>query len=394
MNDELLISVIVPIYNVESYLRECLDSICRQTFRNLEIILVDDGSTDGSCRICEEFREKDSRVILLRKKNGGLVSARKAGMAASSGQYISFVDGDDWISHDMYETLAMLVHENGFPDMLAFGLVEEYKDRSRYVRNSYPPGLYRVNEGAFQAETAMMTDVFFQWKLLPHLCDKLIKAEILEKELSRISEKIEFGEDAASTFSCIGQTETLLVTECCPYHYRQREGSIVKSMKEQEYGNFQDIYRLLCPVVASRQLHCYLFFLLLLKGYTKIGSGMCLFPFEEIKTNERVFLYGAGGFGKVLHEYIERYSHLMLMGWTDKNAKRYHDMGYPITPYESVFTAEYDHVIIAILNETVCREIEEELVSRGVAPDKILFITRDRMERLPLPEWVTDGYII
>lgn len=390
MDNKLLISVIVPIYNVEAYLQECLDSICGQTFQNLEIILVDDGSTDGSYQICKEFQKKDPRVILLHKNNGGLISARKAGVAVSKGQYISFVDGDDWISCDMYQTLVSLIQGNGFPDMLAFGLVEEYKDHSIYIRNNFPLGFYRVNEGAFQAETAIMTDVFFQWKLLPHLCDKLIKAQILKKMLPRVSEKIEFGEDAACVFSSIGAMETLLIADCCPYHYRQRENSIVKSMKEQDPGNFQDIYGLLRSVMDIRQLHCYLFFLLLLKGYAKIDSNMCLFPFGEINVNERIFLYGAGGFGKVLYEYIERSSHLSLVGWTDKNYKYYRDMGYPITLYESVFTADYDYVVIAILNETLCREVKEEFISKGIDPDKILYITKDRMERMPLPEWVTD----
>lgn len=391
MNDELLISVIVPIYNVEAYLRECLDSICNQAYRNLEIILVDDGSTDGSYRICKEFQQKDSRVILLHKENGGLVSARKAGLAAARGRYISFVDGDDWISPGMYEALTVLLRENSFPDILAFGLVEEYENRSKYTRNRFPSGLYRVNEGAFQAETALMTDVFFQHKLLPHLCDKLIRAELLAKHLPKVPDIVEFGEDAACIFSFIGTVETLLIADCCPYHYRQRENSIAKSAKERAHGNFQEIYRLLRPAVDSGQLHCYLFFALLLKGYNKIGSGMRLFPFEEVRANERIFLYGAGGFGKILHKYMEQSGDLSLAGWTDKNDKYYQDLGYPVASYESIFSTEYDHIVIAILNEAVCGEIKEKLVSEGIAPDKILYITRDRIQGQPLPEWVTGG---
>lgn len=392
MNDELVISVIVPVYNTETYLRECLDSICGQSYRDLEIILVDDGSTDGSYRICEEFQQKDPRVILLHKENGGLVSARKAGLAASKGKYISFVDSDDWISPGMYEMLAALLKENGIPDVLAFGFVEEYRGRSRCVRNNFPAGFYRINEGEFQAGTAIMTDVFFQCKLLPHLWDKLIRAELLAKHLPNVSEKIVIGEDAACVFSCIGAAETLLITDCCPYHYRQQEGSLMRSTKEASYSNFQDIYRLLRPVADSRQLHCYLFNILLIKGYTKINSDMRLFPFEEIKANERIFLYGAGVFGKVLYNYIERSGDLSLAGWTDKNDRYYRDIGYPVAPYESVFAAEYDHIVIAIIDGTVCRAVKEKFVSEGIAPDKILYITRERIERQALPKWVTDEW--
>lgn len=389
MKNELLISVIVPIYNVEAYLRECLDSICSQAYPNLEIILVDDGSTDGSYRICEKFQQKDPRVILLHKENGGLVSARKAGLAVSKGQYISFVDSDDWISPGMYETLAALLQENDFPDMLAFGLVMEYNDYSRCVKNNVPAGLYRVGEGFFQAETAIMTDVFFQEKLLPHLWDKLIRAELLAKHLPKISEKIIVGEDAASVFSCVETMQTLLIADFCPYHYRQRNDSIMRSVKEQDSSNFQEIYRLFRPVLDVSQLHCYLFYLLLLKGYTKIDSSMNLFPFEEIEANERIFLYGAGVFGKVLYNYIEQNNCLSLAGWTDKSYEHYQNMGYKIAPYESVFTAKYDHIVIAITDGTICEDVKKKLVSEGIAPDKILYVTRDRIQRIPLPNWVT-----
>lgn len=94
-----LISVIVPIYNVEKYLQECLDSIINQTYKNLEIILVDDGSTDNSGIICNEYAKKDNRIKVIHKKNGGLSSARNAGMdECSVGGYITFVDSDDWLN--------------------------------------------------------------------------------------------------------------------------------------------------------------------------------------------------------------------------------------------------------------------------------------------------------
>ena len=97
------ISVIVPIYNVKEYLDKCISSICNQTYKNLEIILVDDGSTDGSATICDAFAKKDDRIVVIHKENGGLTSTRKAGVNIATGKYIGFVDGDDWIDEDMYE---------------------------------------------------------------------------------------------------------------------------------------------------------------------------------------------------------------------------------------------------------------------------------------------------
>ena len=100
-----LISVIVPVYNVEKYLKRCVDSLLKQTYSNLEIILVDDGSTDSSCTMCDFYGAKDERVIVIHKKNGGLSSARNAGIEIAKGRYVGFIDSDDWISPETYEVL-------------------------------------------------------------------------------------------------------------------------------------------------------------------------------------------------------------------------------------------------------------------------------------------------
>ena len=105
MNNRPLISVIVPIYNVERYLKQCIDSIIVQTYSNLEIILVDDGSLDACPQICDDYAKKDKRIRVLHKKNGGLSDARNAGLEIASGQYVGFVDSDDYIGPTMYEKL-------------------------------------------------------------------------------------------------------------------------------------------------------------------------------------------------------------------------------------------------------------------------------------------------
>jgi len=108
-----LISIIIPIYKVEDYIRCCIDSILSQTYKNLEIILVDDGSPDNCGSVCEEYSLKDKRIKVIYKKNGGLSSARNAGLDIASGEYIGFVDSDDWIENDMYESLynAIIFHK-------------------------------------------------------------------------------------------------------------------------------------------------------------------------------------------------------------------------------------------------------------------------------------------
>ena len=104
-----MISIIIPVYKTEPYLRKCVDSVLAQTYTNLEVILVDDGSPDDCGKICDEYAAKDSRVKVIHKENGGLSSARNCGLDVATGKYIGFVDSDDWIDPDMYETLLGLL---------------------------------------------------------------------------------------------------------------------------------------------------------------------------------------------------------------------------------------------------------------------------------------------
>lgn len=106
------LSIVVPVYNVEQYLHKCVDSILSQTFRDYELILVDDGSTDGSSRICDDYKGKDGRICVLHKENGGLSDARNYGIEHSNGEYIAFVDSDDWIDSGMYESMMSAIVEN------------------------------------------------------------------------------------------------------------------------------------------------------------------------------------------------------------------------------------------------------------------------------------------
>lgn len=130
----VLISVIVPIYKVEQYLPQCIDSIINQTYRNIEIILVDDGSPDHSGSICEEYAKRDSRLRVFHKKNGGLSDARNYGIKRAAGEYIGFVDSDDWLEPDMYELLVNLAEEER-ADIINCGYYFEYPQKKLAVNS-------------------------------------------------------------------------------------------------------------------------------------------------------------------------------------------------------------------------------------------------------------------
>ena len=138
MKNNITVSIVVPVYNAKPYLVKCLDSVVNQTLDNVEIIIIDDGSTDGSSEICQEYAAKDSRIIYYKKENEGLAAARQDGMERASGEYVGFVDSDDWLELNMYERMYTVAKEND-ADVVFCNC---YKDESS--KNSYylEPGVY------------------------------------------------------------------------------------------------------------------------------------------------------------------------------------------------------------------------------------------------------------
>ena len=138
------LSVIVPVYNTEKYLRECVDSILAQTFTDFELILVDDGSTDGSGAICDEYAGKDSRIRVIHQENGGATLARRSGVRIAQGEYVAFVDSDDWIAQHIYQNMMEKAETCG-ADVILCDIVLETQTNQVVVHSDYLPGLYAGN---------------------------------------------------------------------------------------------------------------------------------------------------------------------------------------------------------------------------------------------------------
>ena len=138
-----IISVIIPVYKVEPYLRKCVDSVCNQTFRDLEIILVDDGSPDNCGKICDEYAAKDNRIVVIHKENGGISSARNAGIDIAQGEFLGFVDSDDWIEPDMYEFL----YNNLIQEDADISVCGGYEHRDDRITDLIDPSIRAVASG-------------------------------------------------------------------------------------------------------------------------------------------------------------------------------------------------------------------------------------------------------
>ena len=184
-----VLSVIVPVYNVEKYLDRCIKSIAGQTYTNLEIILVDDGSTDHCREICDEWSRKDTRIQVLHKKNGGLVSARKAGLKTASGQYIAYVDSDDWIEENMYERMMELMLCD-HSDIVTSGLIRDYENHFVSEKEKIPAGRYEGKSLDDLKGHIINTDHFFDSRLNMHITNKIFRKSMLEKYQIPLNEYI------------------------------------------------------------------------------------------------------------------------------------------------------------------------------------------------------------
>lgn len=211
------ISIIVPIYKVEPYLRQCIDSIIAQTYVNLEIILVDDGSPDNCGAICDEYAQKDNRIIVVHKANGGVSSARNAGLDYSTGEYIGFVDSDDWIASDMYETLYdNLVSTNS--DVSACGSYSVYMDSSISLFKKSEKFIFN-SEQAIREIIKLSSTRRVRWALW----SKLHKREIL-KSISFPADII-LNEDLLISCEELLKINKIVVDTAPKYYYRERKSS-------------------------------------------------------------------------------------------------------------------------------------------------------------------------
>lgn len=211
-----LVSVVVPVYNVKKYLKKCLDSLLAQTYKNLEIIVVDDGSTDGSEKIVDEYGRIYEKVKVFHKKNGGLSSARNLGIKKAHGQWLMFIDSDDYIRHDCIYKLIELVTEDDI-DIVTFNFESFSNDGSRLKHSPYwPKGIIT----GFEA-----IDDMFKNKRPAYICMSMFRTELFKKNKIKFPEGREF-EDIATRVHLLYSAKKVIYTNEKVYYYLIRKQSI------------------------------------------------------------------------------------------------------------------------------------------------------------------------
>ena len=219
MNEK--ISIIVPAYNVAGYISRCLDSILAQTYRNLEIIAIDDGSTDKTGMILDAYAEKDARIIVVHQNNTGLVMVREKGISLATGDYVGFVDGDDAVDEDMYERLLKnAIDANA--DISHCGLCV-YEIDGRKIPH-YGTGK-KIIQKSVEALGDLLEGVLFD----ASLCNKLYKKEMLHN--SCLDMTIQSNEDLLRNFTLFSRASTVVFEDFCGYQYWSRENSMSNDAK-------------------------------------------------------------------------------------------------------------------------------------------------------------------
>ncbi len=227
--EKALISVIIPVYKVEKYLEKCIQSVINQTYENLQIILVDDGSPDNCGKICDEYAKKDHRIEVIHKSNGGLSDARNKGLEIAKGEYIGFVDSDDYIEADMYEVLYNLLKQyNADVSICNFYTVSQGKISIKNADN----GINEYNR------IEILKEILLDKNIQSYAWNKLYKKELFDEIKYPIGKKYE---DIGTTFFLLEKCNKVVVTGKSEYYYINRQDSIVNNVTETTITDYIEL---------------------------------------------------------------------------------------------------------------------------------------------------------
>lgn len=374
----MLISVIVPVYNTAQYLPACLDSIINQTYRNIEIILVDDGSTDGSLEICLDYAKLDSRVIVFSGSHRGLVSARKLGVEKATGVYCAFVDSDDWVDVRLLETVFSLTEE-GCTDVVCYNMKSVDGNKVIEWRSTLPEGMYEQQELEALREVMMFDFNERCPGVIQSLATKLIKREILWSSIELVDERITMGEDAAVVYRAMLDAKRIVIINQCLYYYRTRHSSLCHTKDPAIFARisvFQEYMQSVFDGYSSKykldkQLQAYLLLLLkkgLLDAYSVKFRDLYHITVPSAELGRKIVIYGAGDVGKSFYRQLAQRLDVEIIAWVDKGLANQYVYDYKVKSPDVLNGLIFDKLLIAVKDQSVAWEIRDQL--RGFISEK------------------------
>ena len=379
-----LISVVVPIYNLDAYLYQCVSSILQQTYRNLEVILVDDGSTDNAIEICELFRKSDPRVQVISKPNGGLVSARKAGVNASKGDYLYYVDGDDWIEPDCIEQYYHHAKRDA-ADIVIGNYRREFLGNFVTMRNTMNPGYYDREAIEKSILPTMIYDgIFFNHGIRTYSWGKMYRRNIVEHLQNNVPNEVVVAEDAAVVYPAIYQAASVTLTDIVGCNYRQRPNSILKStnLDPSESRRIARAFSYLSTTLEAEssaynflhQLRAYFAATTIIRfgGFLNEEDNYRKFNFfGAIPRHSRLALYISGSFGQHVFLHIQASTSYHLAGWFDMDYQESQLLKMPVRNPKDLRVIDFDYLIVPSFDPQVHKEVHQLFDSLGLPKAKI-----------------------
>lgn len=374
------VSVIIPVYNTLNYLHKCLDSICGQTYDNLEIILVDDESTDGSGQICDEYVLRDKRVKCIHIAHSNQIGAMKAGINEASMPFVFFSDSDDWIDDTLIERLINAAGNK--VQLVTSGLLCDVSNHEFILNDCFTVGEYDRKS----IKKCIIPEMMHRYcgarqGIVSSKCGKLFIRTILKDTLAQIDNELTIGEDGATVYLYILNIDSMVITDICGYHYVKRDDSITHTYT---YDSFRKIEKLtdflrknirLNGKSINTQIDEFVSTFIGATAFSIFGLDMTLGCYNKkleqlnIPDKSKIILYGAGRIGKKCYANIRNENRWNIVAWVDRNYAEINDI-YIVSP-EVINKVEFDFIFISLADKTIVEEITENLCSIGVQRDRI-----------------------
>lgn len=377
-----LLTVIIPIYNCEKYLKKCVESVMYQTLDDIEIILVDDGSDDDCGKICERLKAKDNRVKYIKKSHSGPIETRRLGVEVATADYVTFVDADDWVEIDAYERFVSYM-EHGY-DVIKYLMVQDYDSKAQiFYKNKYRVGEYKREQIEKEIFPSMIWNIEKgENGVSSSLCDKIVKREILAKSFALVKDlHYHYCEDSTVVFPMYRWVNSIMITEEVVYHHCKHEDNVSPYVCAADFfDNLYLWYRHLVKNMdflngATRQIEeIYVSAMrprLLMYG-DRPDRVRNLFPFKRIKPDSDIILWGYGVVGKSYMMQIDKSKYCNVLSIVDSGYVQINmDGERKVESPERIRELSFDYVVIAIWNEDARKSIVKILTEWNIDNNKI-----------------------
>ncbi|MEY8336984.1 glycosyltransferase [Lachnospiraceae bacterium 62-35] len=378
--DEFRLSVIVPVYNAEKYMEQCVRSILSQKMDSIEVILIDDGSTDTSGELCDKFADENAHVRVIHQENKGVLYCRKKGVAAAKAEYITFVDSDDWIEDKMFDEFLHIINHEEDIDLAVSGLICEKGSLCFKKSGSILPGIY-------DAEDHIAERMLYDWNTgemgIPgYACGKLFRKSLLLEVMSGIDGNIVHGEDYAWFYTYVPLAKRIMIVDAFYYHYRMHSNSTSTSFDLSSFTQLLALKDYLDGQIEKQHISKkniaginQLVWGGIMHGLREIYglSVGYLFPYELVKAGSNVVIYGAGVVGRCYYNCLKSGTYAHVTAVVDKNNLNITDFDCKIYSPKDISGFSYDVIVIAVEPEELYESIKKELQILGVEAEKIIW---------------------